>query len=696
MKALGFYLMAVVLSRLGLVFVVPATVVVIMASSFEVQAVSGFVINIRNTNVDDSIALYGAIDGDLWRHDIVDDVVSSSKIADGPASRPVISPDGLRAAFIRRTAGVAGKVIIINVDGTGAIELADCLATSLIDFPHADWVYFTMGNCNDGTSGRLKRVNVNTHVNEEVMQIKGHNGVNTRVSQFQISNDLTRAMVRTGDDDESDPAHAIVALSMVDDDRLDQVIGTPSSCGPGLSADGLHVMDGWLRHDGFDIRRYEDAGLVKTFSNAAAFLWPPSLGDGDPVDLKHSAFNSGGATNSDRWFGITTGSGGYQLNMKSMLLINWKDERCIFVTKGLGGNWDHGDFWVGTPGEVTDTTPPVLISANTATNINDRVTVTFDEILDKTSAELMSGYSINGGVTMVNVVAESSGNVVTLTTSFLSPGTYTLTVSGVEDIAGNVIAPGSQVDFTYSASEGNQAPQVNAGADMQTLVGATSTLVGEVEDDGLPLDGTLTTSWSITEGDPASVQIGDADSPLTTIVFSGEGSFTLRLIADDGELQGVDEVNVLVGPAQSITLLRPAGGEEWVVGSAQTIRWKTKSVDDVAIFFSSDDGETWDVLASTIDTTSPDWGSLVWTVPDVVTDRARIMVDSYFQGRVEAPVSEPFSIVTQSSDIVDSGCSCGKQAQAGSSGWLWLIVLGALVFRLSCRSKGKLQGDCHE
>ena len=62
------------------------------------------------------------------------------------------------------------------------------------------------------------------------------------------------------------------------------------------------------------------------------------------------------------------------------VLINWKDHRFIYVTEGLDGPWDQGDFWVGDPGTPpTDTTPPSLVGASTTQGVDDEVLVTFSE-----------------------------------------------------------------------------------------------------------------------------------------------------------------------------------------------------------------------------------------------------------------------------------------------------------------------------
>ncbi|MBT8445253.1 MAG: serine hydrolase, partial [Gammaproteobacteria bacterium] len=98
------------------------------------------------------------------------------------------------------------------------------------------------------------------------------------------------------------------------------------------------------------------------------------------------------------------------------------------------------------------------------------------------------------------------------------------------------------------AAPANEAPLVDAGADLQIeLPVGLVTLSGTASDDGLP-GGTLTASWSKLSG-PGTVTFGDSSSPTTTAQFSSAGIYVLRLTADDGALTGSDEVTVSVAPA---------------------------------------------------------------------------------------------------------------------------------------------------
>ncbi|MHC1765301.1 MAG: LamG-like jellyroll fold domain-containing protein [Verrucomicrobiia bacterium] len=115
--------------------------------------------------------------------------------------------------------------------------------------------------------------------------------------------------------------------------------------------------------------------------------------------------------------------------------------------------------WVAVPGAsstsaeatltvVQDKTAPKVKRA--AAGSVQAVTVTFDEPVEKTSAETVANYALSGGVTVSQaVLGGSANNVVRLTTSSMTVNApYTLTVGGVKDRFNNAVPAGTQVNFT--------------------------------------------------------------------------------------------------------------------------------------------------------------------------------------------------------------------------------------------------------
>ncbi|WP_052597895.1 lamin tail domain-containing protein [Aureispira sp. CCB-QB1] len=104
------------------------------------------------------------------------------------------------------------------------------------------------------------------------------------------------------------------------------------------------------------------------------------------------------------------------------------------------------DFYIDTI--IPDITPP---SINSTTVISaTEVDVLFDEVVDLTSANLTTNYSINNGVT-INTATRDANNLmlVHLTTSALTSALQnTITINGVEDLNSNAIVNGTD-NFTY-------------------------------------------------------------------------------------------------------------------------------------------------------------------------------------------------------------------------------------------------------
>ena len=98
---------------------------------------------------------------------------------------------------------------------------------------------------------------------------------------------------------------------------------------------------------------------------------------------------------------------------------------------------------------------PTLVSATRNAAQNDSVTVVFSTPVSAATAANASNYTIDQGVT-VSAATVVNPTTVTLTTSPIDAGpTYTLTVNGVSDWAGNAIATNSQI-----AIGGIPAPQL--------------------------------------------------------------------------------------------------------------------------------------------------------------------------------------------------------------------------------------------
>jgi len=83
---------------------------------------------------------------------------------------------------------------------------------------------------------------------------------------------------------------------------------------------------------------------------------------------------------------------------------------------------------------------------------------------------------------------------------------------------------------------------------------------------------------------------------------------------------------------EAVKVLRPNGGENFSGGSQEIIRWQTfypPRCDSLSIFFSSDNGRTYETIATGIPGTDT---SYLWTVPNISSDSCKVKVIAYGPG----------------------------------------------------------------
>jgi len=120
-------------------------------------------------------------------------------------------------------------------------------------------------------------------------------------------------------------------------------------------------------------------------------------------------------------------------------------------------------------------------------------------------------------------------------------GTNTGTDTALASIGG-ATASGT---VTWSTNAPNRAPVVYAGNNAAITLPSSANLYGVVSDDGLPLGGTLSITWTQVSG-PGSVTFANSNQPVTTATFSSPGTYDLRLTANDSQLSSYADVTVTV------------------------------------------------------------------------------------------------------------------------------------------------------
>jgi hypothetical protein len=132
------------------------------------------------------------------------------------------------------------------------------------------------------------------------------------------------------------------------------------------------------------------------------------------------------------------------------------------------------------------------------------------------------------------------------TATFSAAGEYVLRLTGDD----GALQGFDELTVTVAdAAPANTAPVVTAGDDASVTLPDGLSLAGSVTDDGQPAPpGAVALTWSETSG-PGDVTFADPTAGATTATFSAPGEYVLRLTADDGALQGFDELTVTVSDA---------------------------------------------------------------------------------------------------------------------------------------------------
>ncbi len=131
--------------------------------------------------------------------------------------------------------------------------------------------------------------------------------------------------------------------------------------------------------------------------------------------------------------------------------------------KDLAGNVINPNANTAGYSFFNDTTPPELTGASLSGN--KTVLLTFSEELDETSAEVISNYSIDKGISIDSATLLNGGTVVSLSTSAHSPNTiYTVTVNNVLDLAGNIISSqGNSAQYQKESGGGGGKRKISIG-----------------------------------------------------------------------------------------------------------------------------------------------------------------------------------------------------------------------------------------
>jgi len=177
---------------------------------------------------------------------------------------------------------------------------------------------------------------------------------------------------------------------------------------------------------------------------------------------------------------------------------------------------------------ILDTNPPVLLSGTRDYLNSGQVTVVFSEAITAATATNANNYVIDNGVSVNQAAFQPDAKTVRLTTSSIASGsTHILTVNGIQDLVGNMIATNSQVHLAIPAS--SVLPQTN---NLLLWLAADSGITTDV-------DGRTVTDWvdragsasehdsHLTLGKPQLALVNFSSGVNSVIRFDGGSGFIL-------------------------------------------------------------------------------------------------------------------------------------------------------------------------
>jgi RHS repeat-associated protein len=195
-----------------------------------------------------------------------------------------------------------------------------------------------------------------------------------------------------------------------------------------------------------------------------------------------------------------------------------------------------------------------------------------------------SGNPIGGtGVTFKVAGINSQTSLATTDGTGVATFSYTSLHAGSDLITITAGTASDTASVTWVSNGPNQPPVVSAGPN-QTIYLPTNNvyLNGSVIDDGLPIGGALTSTWSQISG-PAPVIFGTPNQPQTTANFSQAGTYVLQLTGNDSQLSKSASVTVTLFAANQPPVVN--------AGPNQTFLWVTTYFQDATLSgTATDDG----------------------------------------------------------------------------------------------------------
>ncbi len=98
---------------------------------------------------------------------------------------------------------------------------------------------------------------------------------------------------------------------------------------------------------------------------------------------------------------------------------------------------------------------------------------------------------------------------------------------------------------------------------------------------------------------------------------------------------------------EKLKLLTPNGGENWIAGTSQSITWLSDGVNDVKIEYSTDDGNSWNIITSSMSASTLNYS---WTVPNTTSANCIVRISDAINPSFSDTSDAVFSISSFAQD----------------------------------------------
>ena len=342
-----------------------------------------------------------------------------------------------------------------------------------------------------------------------------------------------------------------------------------------------------------------------TVGSVEEITWSSS-GTSGTVDLAYSTNNGSSWTTIESG---TTDDGSYDWTIpddpSTECLVRVSD------TDGDPSDDSNATFTISAAGTMTVTAP----NGGEDWQVGSLQNITWTST--NTSGDVKIEYSTNSGSSWTDVIASTTDDGVYEWT--IPDDVSTTCLVRVSDTDGD---PSDESDavFTISAVPVITVTSPNGGEDWQVGSAQTITWTSTNTSGTVKLEYSTNNGGAWTEIDAGT---GDDGSYDWTIPDAPSTQCLVRVTDTDGSPSDESDAVFTISAVPVITVTSPNGGEDWQVGSAQTITWtSTNTSGTVKLEYSTNNGGAWTEIVAGTD----DDGTHDWTIPDAPSTQCLVKV----------------------------------------------------------------------